>query len=53
MSPVLLVIGLLILDLFIYLPFFKMFEKQVMEQEQPSKAEQTQPQAAPNSGVPA
>lgn len=33
LAPVLLVIGLLILDLFIYLPFFKMFEKQLLEQE--------------------
>ncbi len=37
LTPVLLVIGLLILDLFIYLPFFKMFEKQVLEQEQPTE----------------
>lgn len=31
--PVLLVIGLLIIDLLIYLPFFRMFEKQLLEQE--------------------
>ncbi|HGF7177559.1 TPA: PTS sugar transporter subunit IIC [Vibrio cholerae] len=44
-TPVLLVVGLLILDLLIYLPFFKMFEKQVLEQEQPveSKVKATQP----------
>jgi PTS system cellobiose-specific IIC component len=34
---VLLVIALLILDLFLYLPFFKMFEKQLLEQEQPKQ----------------
>ncbi|CSB78992.1 phosphotransferase system cellobiose-specific component IIC [Vibrio cholerae] len=41
----LLVVGLLILDLLIYLPFFKMFEKQVLEQEQPveSKVKAAQP----------
>ncbi|RNE64478.1 PTS sugar transporter subunit IIC [Vibrio cholerae] len=44
-TPVLLVVGLLILDLLIYLPFFKMFEKQVVEQEQPveSKVKAAQP----------
>ncbi|EID7714476.1 PTS sugar transporter subunit IIC [Vibrio cholerae] len=44
-TPVLLVVGLLILDLLIYLPFFKMFEKQVLEQEQPveSKVKAAQP----------
>ncbi len=44
-TPVLLVVGLLILDLLIYLPFFKMFEKQVVEQEQPveSKVKAGQP----------
>ncbi|GAA5647871.1 PTS sugar transporter subunit IIC [Vibrio proteolyticus] len=47
LSPVLLVIGLLILDLFIYLPFFKMFEKQMLEQEQPSELQDSaQPQPA-------
>ncbi|MHC6528376.1 PTS sugar transporter subunit IIC [Vibrio proteolyticus] len=47
LSPVLLVIGLLILDLFIYLPFFKMFEKQMLEQEQPSELQDNaQPQPA-------
>ncbi|WP_418113549.1 PTS sugar transporter subunit IIC [Vibrio scophthalmi] len=42
-TPVLLVIGLMILDLFLYLPFFKMFEKQVLAEELPvaeKKAEQ-------------
>ncbi|ANU35391.1 PTS sugar transporter subunit IIC [Vibrio scophthalmi] len=34
-TPVLLVIGLMILDLFLYLPFFKMFEKQVLAEELP------------------
>jgi PTS system cellobiose-specific IIC component len=43
-SPVLLVVGLLILDLFIYLPFFKMFEKQVIEQEQPTGQNSTETQ---------
>ncbi|EMG6782912.1 PTS sugar transporter subunit IIC [Vibrio cholerae] len=44
-TPVLLVVGLIILDLLIYLPFFKMFEKQVLEQEQPveSKVKAAQP----------
>ncbi|HIH0943552.1 TPA: PTS sugar transporter subunit IIC [Vibrio cholerae] len=44
-TPVLLVVGLVILDLLIYLPFFKMFEKQVLEQEQPveSKVKAAQP----------
>ncbi|MGF1750836.1 MULTISPECIES: PTS sugar transporter subunit IIC [Vibrio] len=35
LSPVLLVAILMVIDLFIYLPFFKMFEKQLLEQEQP------------------
>lgn len=37
LSPVLLVLALLVIDLFIYLPFFKMFEKQLLEQEQPKQ----------------
>ncbi|KLV02243.1 PTS sugar transporter [Photobacterium aquae] len=32
-APVLLVLGLLVIDLLIYLPFFRMFEKQLLEQE--------------------
>lgn len=32
-APVLLVFALFILDIFMYLPFFKMFEKQLLEQE--------------------
>ncbi len=45
-TPILLVVGLLILDLFIYLPFFKMFEKQILEQEQPTTESQEQPQGS-------
>lgn len=33
LAPALLVMGLIILDLFIYLPFFKMYEKQLLDQE--------------------
>ena len=33
LAPVFLVVALLIIDLFIYLPFFKMFEKQLLEDE--------------------
>lgn len=50
-SPVLLVIGLLILDLFIYLPFFKMFEKQVMEQELPMSKESKDAEQPSGEGV--
>lgn len=50
-SPVLLVIGLLILDLFIYLPFFKMFEKQVMEQELPTSKESKDAEQPSGEGV--
>jgi PTS system cellobiose-specific IIC component len=39
LAPVLLVIALLILDVFLYLPFFKMFEKQLLEQEEETVAE--------------
>lgn len=39
LSPVLLVLALLVLDLFLYLPFFKMFEKQLLEQEQQTAQE--------------
>ncbi|MCG7587093.1 PTS sugar transporter subunit IIC [Photobacterium sp. OFAV2-7] len=38
LAPVFLVVGLLIIDLFIYLPFFKMFEKQILEDERKSAA---------------
>lgn len=50
-SPVLLVIGLLILDLFIYLPFFKMFEKQVLEQELPTSKETKDAEQPSGEGV--
>ncbi len=33
-TPVLLVIGLLILDVFLYLPFFKMFEREVLAEQE-------------------
>ncbi len=46
-APVLLVIGLLILDLIIYFPFFKMFEKQMLEQELPTTKE-TKDEAQPS-----
>ncbi|UTV27361.1 PTS sugar transporter subunit IIC [Photobacterium atrarenae] len=39
-APVLLVVGLLIIDLLIYLPFFKMFEKQLLEDEKKVSADQ-------------
>ncbi|MBA5764571.1 PTS sugar transporter subunit IIC [Vibrio sp. 404] len=35
-APVLLVVGLIILDIFLYLPFFKMFEKEVLADQEPS-----------------
>ncbi|EGU32480.1 PTS system, cellobiose-specific IIC component [Vibrio ichthyoenteri ATCC 700023] len=44
-APVLLVIGLMILDIFLYLPFFKMFEKQVLAEELPVEEKKTQQQA--------
>ncbi|AJR09927.1 PTS sugar transporter subunit IIC [Photobacterium gaetbulicola] len=40
LAPVLLVIALIIVDLFIYLPFFKIFEKQLLEQEGETAAAQ-------------
>lgn len=38
-TPVLLVLGLIVIDLLIYLPFFKMFEKQLLDQEKEVVAE--------------
>ncbi|MFC1234252.1 PTS sugar transporter subunit IIC [Vibrio sp. F74] len=37
LSPVFLVMALLVMDLFIYLPFFKMFEKQILAEESNSQ----------------
>nr|WP_086939186.1 PTS sugar transporter subunit IIC [Thaumasiovibrio occultus] len=39
-TPVALVLLLLVLDVLIYLPFFKMFEKQVMEQEKEAASDE-------------
>ncbi|MEZ8824673.1 PTS sugar transporter subunit IIC [Vibrio amylolyticus] len=51
LSPVFLVGGLLILDLFIYLPFFKMFEKQILEQEEETTAESSKTEDVVGQGV--
>ncbi|MGF1693006.1 PTS sugar transporter subunit IIC [Photobacterium kagoshimensis] len=48
LSPVLLVVALLIMDIFIYLPFFKMFEKQLLEEE--SKVEKANEATATPAG---
>ncbi|WEM41946.1 PTS sugar transporter subunit IIC [Photobacterium sp. DA100] len=40
LAPVLLVVALIVVDLFIYLPFFKIFEKQLLEQEGETAAAQ-------------
>ena len=48
LSPVLLVVALLIMDIFIYLPFFKMFEKQLLEEE--SKVEKANEATATPEG---
>ncbi|MGR5065391.1 PTS sugar transporter subunit IIC [Photobacterium sp. DNB22_13_2] len=40
LAPVLLVVALIVVDLFIYLPFFKIFEKQLLAQEGESAAVQ-------------
>ncbi|WMN96566.1 PTS sugar transporter subunit IIC [Vibrio parahaemolyticus] len=50
-SPVLLVVGLLTLDLLIYFPFFKMFEKQMLEQELPTTKETKQAEQPAGEGV--
>ena len=50
-APVLLVGGLLILDLFIYLPFFKMFEKQLLADEVPAEKQAEQPSTVAGQGV--
>ncbi|WP_170107738.1 PTS transporter subunit EIIC [Photobacterium lipolyticum] len=47
LSPVLLVIALLVMDLFIYLPFFKMFEKQLLEEEGKSASKEQGSEEAP------
>lgn len=41
-TPLLLVCALLVIDLFIYLPFFKIFEKQLLDQEQPTEQKHSQ-----------
>ncbi|NOI15638.1 PTS sugar transporter subunit IIC [Vibrio hepatarius] len=50
-APVLLVGGLLILDLFIYLPFFKMFEKQLLADEVPAEKQAEQPSTVAGQGA--
>ncbi len=50
-APVLLVGGLLILDLFIYLPFFKMFEKQLLADEVPVEKQAEQPSTVAGQGA--
>ncbi|MCW8330390.1 PTS sugar transporter subunit IIC [Photobacterium sp. SDRW27] len=51
LSPVLLVIALLVMDLFIYLPFFKMFEKQLLEEEGKSASQEQSAESVPASGA--
>ncbi|MGD8174094.1 PTS sugar transporter subunit IIC [Vibrio sp. TRT 21S02] len=47
LAPVFLVVALIILDLFLYLPFFKMFEKEVMADQEPEKEDKgTEPELA-------
>ncbi|MDA0150012.1 PTS sugar transporter subunit IIC [Vibrio sp. LaRot3] len=47
LAPVLLVVALLILDLFLYLPFFKMFEKEVLAgQDATEEEKQAEPELA-------
>ncbi|MGF1686297.1 PTS sugar transporter subunit IIC [Photobacterium japonica] len=53
LAPVILVVGLLILDLFIYLPFFKMFEKQLLDQEAGVAATEEKARIPQGTGVPA
>jgi len=50
-APVLLVGGLLTLDLFIYLPFFKMFEKQLLADEVPAEKQAEQPSTVAGQGA--
>jgi len=50
-APVLLVGGLLILDLLIYLPFFKMFEKQLLADEAPAEKQAEQPSTVAGQGA--
>jgi PTS system cellobiose-specific IIC component len=49
LSPVLLVLALLVMDIFIYLPFFKIFEKQLLAEE--GKSAEQQQDAVPVSGA--
>ncbi len=51
LAPLFLVVGLLIIDLFIYLPFFKMFEKQLLEEESKVAAENAKEKAAEGTPV--
>lgn len=47
LSPVLLVLALIVMDVFIYLPFFKMFEKQLLEEEGKLASKEQGSEAAP------
>lgn len=51
LSPVILVVALLIIDLFIYLPFFRMFEKQLLEQEGEVAAAEEKAKTPEGAGV--
>ncbi|GAB2641589.1 PTS sugar transporter subunit IIC [Vibrio panuliri] len=50
-APVLLVIALIILDIFLYLPFFKMFEKQILEEEEGATKDKPAEQEVSGQGV--
>ncbi|MGF1717536.1 PTS sugar transporter subunit IIC [Photobacterium chitinilyticum] len=51
LAPVFLVVGLLVIDLLIYLPFFKMFEKQLLEDESKVAAENAKEEASEGAPV--
>ncbi|PJC87080.1 PTS sugar transporter [Vibrio sp. HA2012] len=52
-APVLLVIALLTLDFFIYLPFFRMFERQILKQENQIEKDKTTQLEASGESIPA
>ncbi|MGF1889724.1 PTS sugar transporter subunit IIC [Photobacterium profundum] len=51
LSPILLVLALLVMDIFIYLPFFKIFEKQLLKEEGKSAEQQQDADTVPVSGA--
>lgn len=50
-APVLLVVALMILDIFLYLPFFKMFEKQVLAEEGQTESAESDQQVSGQSAT--